>query len=350
MPHQTQKQIKWLDILKCLGLLAVTGYLDYETGYSKSFFLFYLAPIIFTLRRLGLIAAIVMCVLSALVWLASNIVAGQTFNGWLTPFWNTAVRLVIFLMVTGLFAGRWKLERQVRQGTDALSEEVRKRVHLEKEVLEASEREQRRIGHDLHDSLCQHLTATALAGKVLAKKLAGISPPEAEAANHLTGMVEKGIELTRTLARSLHPIEMKEEGLADGLRELAANAGKNFSVACKLECSQNVSLATVDANMHLYRIAQEAISNAIRHGRAKNIVIHLETVENEITLTITDDGVGLPPDAWTKGGMGLHIMNYRAGMIGASLQVKRLPTRGTRVTCLLPETNPVFSEAHAEQK
>jgi signal transduction histidine kinase len=350
MSHSTSKPIAWLDILKCLGLLAVIGYLDYATGYHKSFFLFYLAPIIFTLRRLGLIFAIGMCVLSALVWLVSNMIAGQDFNGWLTPFWNTVVRLGVFLIVTGLFATRWKLEKQVHQSTNALSEEVRKRTRLEKEVLEASEREQRKIGHDLHDSLGQHLTATALAGKVLAKKLADKSPSEAEAANHLVGMVEKGIELTRTLARTLHPIAVEKEGLVDGLRELAANISKGFSVSCKLECSQSVSLATADANMHLYRIAQEAISNAIRHGRAKNITLNLEVVENETILTVTDDGVGLPSDAWSKSGMGLHIMNYRAEMIGANLQVKRLPARGTRVTCILPETNQIFSNAHVGQK
>jgi signal transduction histidine kinase len=350
MPDQTAKRIPWLDILQCFGLLAVTGYLDYATGYRKSFFLFYLAPIVFTLRRLGLVAAIGMCFLSALVWLVSNDLAGQTFISWLTPLWNTAIRLAVFLLVAGLLAGRGKLEKQVHQGTRDLNREIQERSRLEKEVLEASEREQRKIGHDLHDSLCQHLTATALAGKVLAKKLAGQSRSEAAAANHLVGMVEQGIELTRTLARSLHPIEMQEEGLADGLRELAANISKGFSVSCKLECSQTVSLATADANMHLYRIAQEAISNAIRHGRAKNITIHLDTVANEIIFSITDDGIGLPPAAPGKNGMGLHIMNYRAGMIGANLQVKRLPARGTRVTCILPDPNPVFSEPHAGQK
>ena len=271
-----QNAIAWLDMLKCLGLLAVTGYLDYATGYNKSFFLFYLVPIVFTLRRLGLVAAIGMCVLSALVWLFSNMLAGQTYHGWLTPVWNTALRLAVFLLVVGLFAVRGKLEKQVRQSASALNREILERRRLEKEVLEASEREQRKIGHDLHDSLCQHLTATALAGKVLAKKLAGKSLPEAAAANQLVGMVEQAIELTRTLARSLHPIEMEAEGLVDGLRELAANISKDFSVACKLECPQTVSLATADANMHLYRIAQEAISNAIRHGQAKNITLNLE--------------------------------------------------------------------------
>lgn len=341
MPHQIPKRVAGLEILKCCGLLAVTGYLDYATGYRRSFFLFYLAPILFTQRRLGTNFAVGMCVLSALVWLFSNMLAGEHYKGWLTPFWNTTLRLLVFLLVTSLFAIRGKLERQVRQSTNALGEETRKRTQLEKEVLEASEREQRKIGHDLHDSLCQHLTATALAGKVLAKKLSAQSLPEAEAANHLVGMVEQGIEFTRTLAHSLHPFAMEAEGLTDGLRELAAGISRGFSVACKLDSSQTVSLATVEANMHLYRIAQEAISNAIRHGQAKNIILHLEANEGEIVLTITDDGVGLPADAWEKGGMGLNIMNYRAGMIGGQLQLKRLPAGGTRVTCILPEAGKV---------
>ncbi len=337
-------------MLKCLGLLAAAGYLDYLTGYRKSFFLFYLVPIIFTLWRLGLVFAIAMCVLSSLVWLFSNILAGQTFDGWLTPFWNTAIRLAVFLLVTSLFAVRGLLQKQVSQTRSALNQEIQKRSRLEKEVLEASEREQRKIGHDLHDSLGQHLTATALAGKVLAKQLAGKSLPESEAANQLVGMVEQGIELTRTLARSLHPVGMPAESLVDGLRELAASISQGFSVCCQLKYPQTVSLATAEANMHIYRITQEAISNAIRHGHARNITLQLETVENEVILTITDDGVGLPDDAWTKNGMGLHIMNYRAGMIGATLQVKRLPTRGTRVTCALPASNQIFSNAHVEQK
>lgn len=349
MPYQPPKKLAWLDGLKCLGLLAVISYLDFATGHDVSLFLFYLVPILFTLQRLGLIFATGMCVLSSLMWLFANLDAGEINAGWLT-FWNTLIRLVVFLLVMGLVAVRGILQTQVRQSATALNHEVRERTRLEKEVLEASEREQRRIGHDLHDSLCQHFTATAMAGKVLAKKLAGKSLPEADAANQLVGMVEQGIELTRTLARSLHPIEMQAEGLVDGLRELAANISKNFSVDCKLECLQTLSLATADANMHLYRIAQEAISNAVRHGQAKNIIIHLEAHENEIILTITDDGSGLPSDAWVKDGMGLHIMNYRAGMIGGKLQVKRLPARGTRVTCILPQSRKVFSEAYVEQK
>ena len=220
MPHQLQKPVVWLEILKALGMLAIIGYLDYATGYHKSSFLFYLVPIVFTFQRLGMGWTVGMCVLSALVWLVSNLIAGQTYNGWLTPLWNTALRLAVFLLVAALFAVRRNLQTEVRQSTTALKREIQERSRLEKELLDASEREQRRIGHDLHDGLCQHLTATALAGKVLAKRLAGQSMPEAEAANHIVGMVENAIELTRSLARGLHPIELHAEGLVDALRDI----------------------------------------------------------------------------------------------------------------------------------
>ena len=340
MPHKTPQPLRWLAVFQSLGLLLLAGYLDYATGYDISFFLFYLIPILFALHRLGLRAALVMSVLSALTWWFSNYLAGQPASDWLMQVWNTWLRLMVFLLVVGLLANRGKLEKEVRQNTAALT-------RLEKAVLEASEREQRNIGHDLHDSLCQHLTATALAGKVLAKELAAAQSAQTAAASHLVGLIEQGIQMTRTLARSLHPVGMQEEeGLVDGLRELAAGISKNFSVSCILKCPATISLATAEANTHLYRIAQEAISNAIRHGRARKIILHLETVEDEIVFTITDDGTGLPADAGSGDGMGLHIMNYRAGMIGADLQVKRLPDRGTRVTCVLPAGSPGVSINH----
>jgi signal transduction histidine kinase len=339
-----------MDIGGCLLVLGITGYIDYATGYERSFFLFYLIPILLTLRRLGPGLAMGMCVLSALVWFGSNLLAGARYDDWFTPSWNTLLRCLVFLLVTQLLALRGRLEKQVRQSSKALSHEVQTRMRLEQEVLEASEREQRRIGHDLHDSLCQHLAATALAGKVLARKLGSRSIPEAEAASRLVAMIEQGIEQARTLARSLHPIELGSEGLVGGLRVLAQTIRDGFSVGCTFECTREVALATAEANMHLYRIAQEAISNAIRHGQARNITVQLDAYGGEVVLSVTDDGAGLPAAALAKGGMGLRIMNYRAGMIGGRLEVQRLPARGTRVTCTVPATSPATSETHAEQK
>lgn len=341
-----------MEILKALGLLALAGYLDFTAGYDIPTFLFYLVPIIFLLRRMGPAWAVWMCLLSTLVWLVNNTVGGEHYSGWLTPVWNTATRLAIFLLVVALFAVRQDLrglQIKVLQGNADLNREIQERTRLQEELLDATERERRRIGHELHDGLCQHLTATALAGKVLARKLAGQSNPEATAADHFVGMVEKGIEMTRRLARGLHPVEMGAEGLVDALRELAANTSQEFPVSCRLECRQIVSLATEEDNLHLYRIAQEAITNALRHGQAKNIRLDLEDSGAEVTLTITDDGVGLSADSWGKDGMGLRIMRYRAGMIGAQLQFELLPNRGTRVTCRLPEPARFIDETHAGQ-
>jgi len=346
--HRASSLEIWLGVLNCFALLAGIGYLDYLTGYNISFFLFYLIPILYTLWRLGFWGAIAMCALSTGVWLAANAMAGLQYPDWGTPLWNGVLRFLAFVLITGLVAVRGKLEMRVRQSTDALNEEFQKRRLLEKEVLETSEREQRKIGHDLHDGLCQHLTAVALSGKVLAKKLAAESRPETAAANQLVSLIEQGIEYTRMLARSLHPMGIQSEGLSDGLEELAASIMRGFAVHCQIECSGTVSPGTAEANMHLYRIAQEAISNAIRHGHAKNITLRLAGEDDRIVFSIIDDGTGLPPDAEKKGGMGLNIMKYRAGMIGATLQFHRLPKTGTEVMCVVPVSKNMSVKSHVQ--
>jgi len=321
-----------------LGLLGIVGYLDYITGYKISFFIFYLIPVVFALQRVGIFFAIITSVLSAIVWVLSNILAGATFPNVFVPIWNGTWAFVLYVGVVNFLTLRKKLEERVSERTAALTQEVLERKRLEKELLEASEREQRRIGHDLHDSLCQHLTGTALAAQVLGKKLADKSLPEESAANHLVELVEEAIDLTRTLARSLHPIEMQAEGLIHGFQELADGISERFKISCKFECPQTLLLRDAAANTHLYRIAQETITNAIRHGKATHIIIRLDSADNAITLTITDDGIGLPENVQNKNGMGLRIMAYRASMIGATFNIGRLSARGTQVTCTVPQT------------
>ena len=322
----------------CIGLVAVIGFLDYITGYEISFFIFYSIPVLLAVWRVGVPFAVVVSVLSMMTWLGSNVAAGLRFSNWFVPVWNSSIALIFYLLVVRLFTLHQKLEDRVRQRTWALTQEMHERRRLEKELLEASEREQRRIGHDLHDSLCQHLTGTALAGQVLGKKLADKSLPEAAAANHLVELVEEGIKLTRIIARGLHPVEMQAENLADNFHELAVTASERFSVSCKFECPQPVLLYDTSAVTHLYRIAQEAVTNAVRHGKARHINICLDSEDKETVLTVTDDGTGLPANAQNNQGMGLRIMAYRASMIGAAFNIERLPMRGTRVTCTLPAT------------
>lgn len=328
--------------------LAVVGLADYVTGYQLTFFIFYLLPILYVLKRAGQGWAFAMALASAVAWLFVNMAAGERYPDVLTPAWNMGIRLSVFLLIIILVSARDELRMLVRQRTEKLEQEIQGRIRLEKELLEAGEREQRRIGHDLHDSLGQHLTATALAGKVLAKKLTDKSMPEAAAADRVVALVEESIELTRRLARSLHPIELEANGLADALQNLAANISKAFNVACRFEKSGTVVLADAAAGIHLYRIAQEAVSNAIRHGRARNVVIALDASGDKTMLTVTDDGAGLPADARAKKGMGLRIMDYRAGMVGATFDIQNLPSGGARAVCVLNPGRPP-SEIDADE-
>ena len=226
MGSRTKLQTKIAGALGGMALLAMVGYGDYVTGYELTFFLFYLLPILFVQRHVGQGFAFVMAMLSALVWLFVNMAAGEHYPDLLTPIWNTGIRLSVYLLVIILFSARDHLQKLVVQRTESLRQEIRERSRLEKELLEIAEAEQRRIGHDLHDSLGQHLTATALAGKVLAKKLASKSPVEPALADRVVAMVEEAIELTRNMARTLHPIELGANGLVDALQNLAANTSK----------------------------------------------------------------------------------------------------------------------------
>ena len=335
MGSRTKLQAKIAGVLGGLGLLAIVAYGDYVTGYELTFFLFYLLPILYVQRYVGVGSAFVMALISAVVCLFVNIAAGEHYSDLLTPIWNASIRLVVFLLMIILFSNRDHLKKLVEQRTESLRLEILDRNRLQKELLEIAEAEQRRIGHDLHDSLGQHLTATALAGKVLAKKLANKSTVEPATADHVVAMVEEAIELTRNLARTLHPIELGADGLVDALQNLAANLSKAFNVSCRLQHTGAVVLNDPKAGIHLYRIAQEAASNAIRHGRARNIVISLDATSNSIMLAVTDDGTGLPADARTKKGMGLRIMDYRAGMIGATFDIQNLSVGGARAVCIL---------------
>jgi signal transduction histidine kinase len=216
-----------------------------------------------------------------------------------------------------------------------LKEEIAERERLERELLEISEREQRRIGQDLHDSLCQHLTGATLAGQVLEEKLAALNLPIVADANKMVGLVEEGIDLARKLAKGLYPVEMEADGLMLALEEYAATSTKLFKVSCRFECDLPVLIHDPATAGHLYRIAQEAVGNAIKHGEAKNILIRLDASEESTVLSVKDDGGGLPQPLPENRGMGLRIMAFRSSMIGGTFNARRDETGGTLVTCEL---------------
>jgi len=214
--------------------------------------------------------------------------------------------------------------------------DISERKRLEKTVLEISEREQRRIAQDLHDGLGQHLTGIAFMTKVQEQKLVERGIPEAADAAKIVQLVNDAILKTRELARGLLPVVSDAHGLMSALRLYATEIENLFGVACHFQCEEAVLIHDAPVATHLYHIAQEAVNNAIKHGHAREIVIRLFSGEREGTLIIKDDGVGIARPLAPHTGVGLHIMNYRAGMIGGNLEVRRELPRGSVVTCRFP--------------
>jgi PAS domain S-box-containing protein len=224
--------------------------------------------------------------------------------------------------------------------------DITERKHLEKTILEVSGREQRRIGQDLHDGLGQHLTGIAFMSKVQEQKLVEKDAPEAGDAAKIVHLVNEAIHKTRELARGLLPVVSDAEGLMSALQQWAGEVEDLFAVRCRFQCFTPVLIHDDTVATHLYYVAREAVNNAIKHGHAREIVIRLDADEHQGALTIQDNGCGIPEIAAGNKGMGLHLMNYRARIVGGSLEVQRVPTGGTMVTCLFP----VSTEEQTEEQ
>lgn len=221
--------------------------------------------------------------------------------------------------------------------------DITEQKHLEKQIQEVSEQEKRRIGQDLHDGLGQYLTGIAFMSRLLQRKLAEKQLPESADAEKIATLVNKTVFQARDLARGLCPVELENNGLHAALQDLSATAEKLFSIACTVKCDPGVRITDNNTALHLYRIAQEAINNAIKHGRAQQVDLSLVQSTGTITLVIKDDGVGLPKHESKSNGIGLRVMNYRAGMIGASLTIENQRAGGTMVSCQLPAGNVSLS-------
>jgi PAS domain S-box-containing protein len=214
--------------------------------------------------------------------------------------------------------------------------DITERKHLEKALLEISAREQRRIGQDLHDGLGQHLTGIAFMAKVHEAKLAEKDNAEAEDAAKIVKLVNEAIHKTRELSRGLLPVVAESQGLMSALQMWAAEVEDIFGVSCRFQCEAPVLIHDDTMATHLYHIAQEAVNNAIKHGDPRRIAIELSSANGHGRLVIRDDGKGFPEGSASSQGMGLHIMNYRAGMIGGVLEIRPDPARGTIITCIFP--------------
>jgi two-component system sensor kinase FixL len=214
--------------------------------------------------------------------------------------------------------------------------DITDRKRLEQEILEISDRERQRLGQDLHDGLCQHLAGIELMSQVLEQKLAPKSKADAARVAEIAGHVREAIGQTRLLARGLFPVTLESEGLKSALEELAVNTEKIFGIKCRLVSRGEMKLFDLAAATHLYRIAQEAVSNAFKHGKAKEVTLELDFEPERVSLSVRDNGMGFSREAAKNKGMGLRIMRYRAGMLGGTLAVEPNGNGGTRVVCSVP--------------
>jgi two-component system CheB/CheR fusion protein len=213
--------------------------------------------------------------------------------------------------------------------------DITERERLENEILEISEQEQERIGQDLHDGVCQLLSGIKFKTTLLEQKLEAKATPEAEDARAIEAYLNTAIQQARNLAKGLHPVDLEARGLMSALQGLAATAAKLYDIKCECRFQNPVLMHDHVKATHFFRIAQEAINNAIRHGRATRIVIRLAGSGERLGMVIRDNGVGFSGTSRKRSGMGLHLMNYRARAMGASLVVRKSAGKGTIVSCVL---------------
>jgi two-component system, LuxR family, sensor kinase FixL len=219
----------------------------------------------------------------------------------------------------------------------ALARDISERREMERTIAEAGERDRRQLGHELHDVLCQDLTSITMLVSVLQKTLAGEKNTKAlPDANMIHDLAKRGVSYCKRLCAGLFPVELDSEGLDTALEQLAHSQEQLFNVPCRFQCGDGVRAIDKSAALHAYRIAQEAVANAMKHSAAKHVSILLTQEDARTVLTIEDDGKGLLAETEPSSGMGLHIMKHRARMIGGVLKVSNGANGGTRITCSWP--------------
>jgi PAS domain S-box-containing protein len=217
---------------------------------------------------------------------------------------------------------------------EGIARDITERRRLEREILEISTREQRRIGHDLHDGVCQQLAAIAYLVDILGDRLQEKKTPEATEAERIGNLINETNAQARSVARGLFPVRLEEHGLVLALEELAASASSRYRITCRFVCETAPVKVDSEVELHLYYIVQEALSNAVNHGKASTVIVTLAADEDQLKLTVQDDGTGFQLSGKNWSGMGIRIMRYRAKVIGAALDVQSQVGHGTQITCI----------------
>jgi len=325
----------WI-LTEMIAALFVIGLLDFGTSYQVRLLPLYAGPIFvvgwFFRKGLGVAVAL----LSSAVWWSANWFNGDPdLHSWVQA-WEI-FRHVGFFLALAWAAAALRSKNDIAAGRIALLEHSRR---LEQDIVNISEVEQRRIGQDLHDGVCQVLAALSCSATSLRTDLENRNlPVEAGNAGELARLLQAAVAETRDLARSLVPAHVTEVGLTLALEALALSVTRLHRVNCTFELIGRERVGDEGISTHLYRIAQEAVSNALKHGNAKNIVLSLAAIGDRWTLRIADDGVGIP-ETPSHNGIGLTVMEYRARLTGGELNIERPSSGGTTISCTTPIQRP----------
>lgn len=243
----------------------------------------------------------------------------------------------LFPMELSVSEVQWKGKKLFTGVVNDISE----RRRLEREILRISEEERRNLGQDLHDGLGQMLTGISLISQNLARKLKSNDIPGAGEVQEISNLIKEADEYAKALAHGLIHVNFEEEGLQTALYQLSNQAEKFFDITCSCTCDSSIKIDNNMKAMNLYRIAQEAVSNAVKHGSAKNIDISLTAEKNSIQLAIKDNGIGFSESTREKNkkGMGIYIMKYRANMMAGNLEITNTDDNKTAVICSIPLNN-----------
>jgi len=318
----------------------VIGLIDYATGKAISMQVFYLAPIALALAWLGFFAAFVTSLCSVVARVGGDYLLGAEYTRWPGIAWNIVGFLATYMIVAWILQAfislRRELEGRVQSRTAALATEVRAREKLQQELIEISERERRTIGNDLHDGLGQHLTAMAFAAKVLSQQLPDGNEPAADTAREIVRLAEDGILQSRQLARGLLLTAIEPANLNRELEELAATVQRQTGVRCHYEAVHPPLVRDSSTASHIFRIAQEAVRNSIKHAQPTAVNLRLTGDDHTLVLSVSDNGPGLPQAERREAGVGLRVMAYRAKLIGGDFTLTSTPGEGTHIRCRVP--------------
>lgn len=247
--------------------------------------------------------------------------------------WSAANRTVGFLFVA-VCGNALRSYRDEALARVAAMEHARR---LEQEIVRGAESEQRTIGQDLHDGACQSLAAIDCATELLKRALQEDGGAHVASAEAIQQMLRTTNAEIRNLARAMAPVNLTSDGLPDAIETLVGTTNLLRGTAVSFRVDGEIRLFDPDVAIHLYRIAQEALSNAMKHARAAHVAVTLEREEGALVLTVADDGRGLPDKGGPSSGMGLHTMEYRANLIGAGFSIENSAQGGVVVKCVLPD-------------